>query len=125
MIFCDQSGCGGHFAGFSSCRDLALYITSNDNFDANCGDMDFEGYYTLMLVQQPVKVDLDGIAVTVPAGHYIIHEMPRSEVLVRSYDTEAEARTAYTAFERRYHAWEDDGPVTVKPSQMTKRLNDQ
>ena len=108
---CDDPGCQGHLGKFSDCRAEAVYGWSLDGFaDESTGTGDFEGHYALFIVPEPQNARVDpeqDRMVTVPAGHYILHESGTGSVSLWTYETEAEARAEFDAALDRYSAYED------------------
>jgi hypothetical protein len=91
MNKCEQESCTGHLGKFSSCRDEALYVMSLDGTNETTGDVEYEGYYTLIVLTVAVTWLL-GVPVTVPAGSYIVSENSQGFVYGTEYATEALAR---------------------------------
>ena len=110
---CGQEGCQGHLGKFDSCRDEALYVMSLDGTDETTGDVEYEGYYVLIVLDASATVNLDDDApdgtpqVTVPAGSYIVTENGQGFVSVYTYETEALAREDFKRAEDAYSAWLD------------------
>jgi hypothetical protein len=116
---CEQEGCQGHLGKFDSCRDEALYQMSLDGTDETTGDVEYEGYYVLIVLDASATVNLDDDApdgtpqVTVPAGSYIVTENSQGFVSVYTYDSEAVAREDFKRIDEAYSDWldQDEGDV--------------
>lgn len=112
MSTCAREGCAGHLGKFGSCEDEALYILTLDGGDTGCGDSDWEGYMSLVVLDVDTVVRLeygDSPAVTVPAGAYTVYTSPSGFVSVALHDTEADALAHYEQWERDYQGWVEDG----------------
>jgi hypothetical protein len=108
---------------FDSCRDEALWTISVDyDADETTGEVDYEGYYGLIVLErdedwtldldpsQPREegqLDTDGLSVTVPAGSYIVTENSQGFVSVYTYDSEKLAREDFKRADDAYSAWLD------------------
>lgn len=108
--FCVE-GCSGHLGKFDNCVAEAAYELSLDQStnDGWTGDSDFDGHFTLLIIEQdhPVTIDPDGESreVTIPAGNYIVHTNGRGAVTLQEYDTEAAARAEFDAAHLRFELW--------------------
>jgi hypothetical protein len=86
---------------------------SLDGTDETTGDVEYEGYYVLIVLDASATVNLDDDApdgtpqVTVPAGSYIVTENGQGFVSVYTYETEALAREDFKRAEDAYSAWLD------------------
>lgn len=110
---CDQQMCPGHLGKFDSCRDEALYLASMDGGDNDTGDVDYQGHFTLMILEYPLEVDANDFGaghyvIRVPAGNYIVQAHTSGNVSVASYDTELLARMDFESHERDFAQWCDD-----------------
>jgi hypothetical protein len=111
MSKCKQEGCQGHLGKFDSCQDEALWQMSLDGTDETTGDVEWEAHYTLMVLNESVRVSMHEPRqlVTVPAGAYIVSENSQGFVDVSEYDTEALAREDFKRADDAYGAWLEQG----------------
>lgn len=114
MLTCTEH-CPGHLGKFDSCQGEALYELTLDTFgDASTGDAnDWHYHATLVILDSDADVVLYEAlpvlerTVTVPAGFYIVQAMSSGAVYANTYDTEAQARTAFEAMEADYALFDD------------------
>lgn len=105
---CDQAGCTGHLGKFQDCRAEAAYELSMDGGDGTTGATEYNGHYTLLILDAPEDVDLyDGPTVTVPAGAYIVQATNSGAVYLLTYGSEDDARKDFDAAAADYAEWDD------------------
>ncbi len=101
---CDYEHCTGHLGKFQSCQDEALYELSMSGFEESTGDTDFEGHFTIIVLDEDESVSMGEGWVTVPAGSYIVESSSSGAVYV-STGTWLEMRQAFDAAAMRYETW--------------------
>lgn len=105
---CEFKHCTGHLGKFDDCVAEALWELSLDGADGDTGTVDFEGHFTLVLLEEPYTHKLnDQHEIEIPAGYHIVVDQPGGWVTIRSYESEAKAREVFAGHEKRFGAWDD------------------
>lgn len=107
MSYCPQIGCSGHLGKFDSCRDEALFELSLDGTCDSTGDVEFDGHFCLIDLDKPTEVDVVGLKVTVPIGHYIVQTTNSGAVSVMEFKSAGDARQVFNRFDREFGKWLD------------------
>jgi len=103
--------CPGHLGKFGSCVDEALYTWSLDQTEDSCGDTDFEGHLTVVIVYADEVFGLgqtdeaDEREVIVPAGNYLVWTASTGQVSVSKVGSVGEAREIFERAQTRHALW--------------------
>lgn len=104
---CRQQGCAGHLGKFPSCVAEVLWEWSLDpgGEDRSTGCTEAYGWFSAIGLEDEATQDLDGVAVIVPAGWYMITENDRGAVGLIEFATREELDRAFEEADRQYGEW--------------------
>jgi hypothetical protein len=110
LPLCQDPLCTGHLGKFTSCRSEALWVASLEGFDKTTGNTEAHGHFALLHFPEDQDIDVSDNPcwqhnVTVPCGWYIVETQESGAVYHAEYDTEEEARKAFSFEEARYGEW--------------------
>jgi hypothetical protein len=107
---CEWEHCPGHLGKFQSCRDEALFELSLDGFYDSTGDVEFEGHFTLITLDDPAEVEMfghdGGPTFTVEPGTYIVESTNSGAVYVSDTDPDY-LHCFFRGADQRYSQWLD------------------
>jgi len=104
---CWHEGCAGHLGKFPSCLAEVLWEWSLDpcEADRSTGRTEAYGWFSAISLEHEVTQDLDGVAVTVPPGWYMITEDDRGAVGLIEYATREELDQAFKEVDDQFSEW--------------------
>lgn len=110
---CDTPSCPGHLGKFADCVAEALWVLSMDSSqDEQTGDaIDWHMWAGLFVLESSELVEVeDARSVEIPAGAYVLVTGTTGFVDYSRYDSESDARDAFSAIDRDYSEFlgEDD-----------------